>query len=207
VGDGAPGLGTKGGNYRLKTIGGTQLRVHELMGWAFFGARPSEAHTVDHDDKTLDADGCLINTLSNLLGWADQSQQIVTKRHGSLTETLGKPVVVRVGGVETEYDDAKAAATALGVARSFVNNVCNGKKSRQFEAWFAPQPDLTYVHAKFEHGKLTLTTEVERWADIDPADWAEGGKYCCVRRPQRKRGDISTAGVKISKRRKKRKRV
>jgi hypothetical protein len=209
VGDEAPILGSKMGNYRSKAFGGAEWRVHELMGWAFFGPRPSEAHTVDHDNKTLDADGCLSNALSNLLGWADKSEQIATKRNGSRTETSGKPVVVRVGGVETEYGDGHKAAAALGVTQSLVGLVCNGKKSRQFEAWFAPQPDLTYVHAKFEHGKLTLTTEVERWADIDPADWVEGGKYVCVRRPQRKRKDISTAGVTIrpKKPRRKHKRV
>jgi len=86
--------------------------------------------------------------------------------------------------------------------------VCNGvNKSRTFEAWFAPQPNLVHVHTAFANGKLTLTTEVERWAEIDPAGWREGGKYFRVRGEPRKRGNMSKAKPELDKRRKKRQRV
>ena len=42
------------------------------MGLLFFGKLPTGVHTVDHDDKKLDGEGCLSNNRTNLLGWADE---------------------------------------------------------------------------------------------------------------------------------------
>jgi len=39
--------------------------------------------------------------------------------------------------------------------------------------------------------KLSLVTETERWVEIDPADWEEGGKYFCVRGKVHARTDAS----------------
>ena len=39
---------------------------------------------------------------------------------------------------------------------------------------------------------LSLVTETERWAEIDPKDWEEGGKYFCVRGKAHARTDAST---------------
>lgn len=39
--------------------------------------------------------------------------------------------------------------------------------------------------------KVELVTETERWAEIDPDDWIEGGKYFCVRGKAPERSDAS----------------
>ena len=71
--------------------------VHELVGWAFFGPRPTGAHSMDHKDQvTVDANGCLSNAVSNLVDWADKKTQATTSRNGSRTSTQGKCVRVRV---------------------------------------------------------------------------------------------------------------
>ena len=205
LGDGAPELGTKVSYYRRKRIGGTNWLIHELMGWAFFGERPSESHTIDHDNKDLDTDGCLSNARSNLLGWADQSQQARTRRKGSRTEAQGKPVVVcpHATGIETEYASLSAAAEAMCTTTGWIRRVCSGEhRSDVFNAWFVPQSDLVMVRSTFSNGKLTLTTEVERWAKIDPVDWQEGGKYFCVRHEKKERSNIADAKPILVKRRK-----
>jgi hypothetical protein len=194
-----PSHGTKEGVYRTKTIDCVDYRVHELMGWAFCGARPSPAHTIDHLDPTkLDAEGCISNARSNLSAtWADRSTQSTTSRNGSMAATSGKRVRVRVKatGVVTEYDDACSAARALGVDRSFVSNVCrnDGLKSTKFEAaYIEEEKHLVRVRTVMGPGcKLSLVTETERWAEIDPADWEEGGKYFCVRGKKHARTDAS----------------
>ena len=53
------------------------------------------------------------------------------------------------------------------------------------------QPDLVYLHTKVVDGRVVCTTEVERWVEIDPKDWMEGGKYYCVRGKTPERKDVS----------------
>jgi hypothetical protein len=204
-----PSHGTKAGVYRHKTIDGTLYKVHELLGWAFFGARPSDAHTTDHLDPTkLDAEGCISNARSNLSAtWADKRTQSTTSRNGSMAATCGKRVRVRVKATDavTEYDDAHSAARALGVNRSFVTNVCHDvKKSTTFEAKIIDDENLVLVRTVTgPDGTPSSVTETERWAEIDPADWEEGGKYFCVRGKKHARTDASkhVAGVRNKRKR------
>jgi len=193
-----PSHGSKEGVYRKKVIDGTSYKVHELMGWTFAGARPSHAHTIDHLDPTkLDAEGCISNARSNLSAkWADKSTQVTTSRNGSHVATQGKRVRVRVKATDavTEYDDACSAARALGTSHSFVSNVChNTYSSTKFEAKIIDEEEyLVRVRTVMGPGcKLSLVTETERWAEIDPADWEEGGKYFCVRGKKHARSDAS----------------
>jgi len=193
-----PSHGTKAGVYRSKTIDRTPYQAHELLGWAFAGARPSPAHTIDHLDPTkLDDEGCISNARSNLSAtWADKRTQSTTSRTGSKAATQGKRVRVRVKatGVVTEYTDAHSAARALGVNRSFVTNVClnDAIKSTKFEAKYIDEENLVRVRTVMGPGcKLSLVTETERWAEIDPDDWEEGGKYFCVRGKPPTRTDAS----------------
>lgn len=194
-----PSHGSKVGVYRTKRIDGKNYQVHELVGWAFCGARPSLAHTIDHIDPTkLDADGCLSNARSNLSDeWADKSTQATTSRNGSMAATRGKRVRVRVKATDvvTEYTDTHSAARALGVAPGQVSAVClNTYTSTKFDAeYIEEQEHLVRVRtAVGPDGKVSLVTEVERWAEIDPADWEEGGKYFCVRGVAPVRTDAST---------------
>jgi hypothetical protein len=194
-----PSHGTKVGAYRSKCIDGKLYQMHELMGWAFFGPRPSPEHTIDHIDKTtLDNDGCLSNALSNLSAtWADKSTQSKTRRNGSRVATSGKRVRVRVKatGAVTEYTDTYSASRALGASPGFVSGVCRKvHTSTKFEASYIEEEEhLVRVRAILGPGcKLSLVTEVERWAEIDPADWEEGGKYFCVRGVKPVRSDAST---------------
>ena len=191
----APALPTKEGCYRTLYVKGGEYKFHEIMGWVFFGPRKNDEDTVDHIDPTLiDDEGCLSNARSNLAGWADKKTQTETSRHGPKAETIGKPVTARMRdtGVETDYTDAGSAAKALGMSKPFVSRVCKKKKkSRTFEAWFTPQPDLVYAHLKVVEGKVVVNLEVERWSDVDPNDWREGGKYFCVRGKKPVRKDIS----------------
>ena len=194
-----PSHGTATGKYRKKGIDGKLYAVHELMGWAFIGPRPSPNHTVDHIDQvTLDVDGCLSNALSNLSPtWADKSTQATTRRNGSLAATSGKRVRVRVKATDvvTEYTDAHSAARALGVDPSQVCQVCNNTcGSTKFEAEIIKEEENLVLEreVKGPDGKLSIVTEVERWAEIDPADWEEGGKYFCVRGVKHERSDAST---------------
>jgi hypothetical protein len=193
-----PSHGTKDGVYRRKTIDGKFYKVHELMGWAFAGARQSDAHTIDHLDPTkLDAEGCISNARSNLSAeWADRSTQATTKRNGSMAATQGKRVRVRVKATDvvTEYDDACSAARALGTSQGRVSDVCrNDRTSTKFEAeHIEEEKHLVRVRTVMGPGcKLSLVTETERWAEIDPADWEEGGKYFCVRGKAHARTDAS----------------
>jgi hypothetical protein len=192
-----PSLGNKTGKYRSKCLDHVHYMIHELVGWAFFGARPSPEHTMDHiDQTTFDTDGCISNSVSNLREWADKSAQSTTSRAGSKAATSGKPVRVRVKatGAVTDFTDAYSAARALGVSLGFVGMVCNNRKpSTEFAAEYIDEPDLVRVRTKMGPGcKLELVTEVEQWAEIDPADWLEGGKYFCVRGVAHKRKDPST---------------
>jgi hypothetical protein len=206
-----PSHGTKAGVYRTKTIDGVQYTVHELMGWAFAGARPSDAHTIDHLDPTkLDAEGCLSNARSNLsTKWEDKSTQNTTSRNGSKAATQGKRVRVRVKatGVVTEYDDAHSAARALGTSHGHVSNVCRNDeiKSTKFEAQYIKEEEYL-VHVRTvtcPDGTPSPVTETERWAEIDPADWEEGGKYFCVRGKPPARTDASkhVAGARNKRKR------
>jgi hypothetical protein len=193
-----PSHGTKEGVYRTKTIDGTSYKVHELMGWAFAGARPSDAHTIDHLDPTkLDAEGCISNARSNLSAkWADKSTQTATRRAFSLAATCGKRVRVRVKATDvvTEYDDAHSAARALGTSHGHVSSVChNDYTSTKFEAEYIDEEQyLVRVRTVTgPDGTPSTVTETERWAEIDPADWEEGGKYFCVRGKPPTRTDAS----------------
>jgi hypothetical protein len=147
---------------------------------------------------TLDKDGCLSNALSNLGDeWADKRTQATTSRNNSLAATSGKRVRVRVKATDvvTEYTDACSAARALGVDHGFVSSVCrDDKTSTLFEAsYIKEQEHLVRVRAILGPGcRLELVTEVERWAEIDPKDWEEGGKYFCVRGVAPVRSDAST---------------
>jgi hypothetical protein len=194
-----PSHGTKAGVYREKKIDGKHYRVHELMGWAFFGPRPSPAHTVDHIDQvTLDADGCLSNALSNLSDeWADKRTQATTRRNGSMAATQGKRVRVRVKATDvvTEYDDLSSAARALGTTQGYVSQVCHDDKtSTVFDAEYIKEEEnlVRMREVKGHDGKISTVTETERWAEIDPTDWEEGGKYFCVRGEKHQRSDAST---------------
>jgi len=193
-----PSHGTKEGVYRKKVIDGTPYKAHDLLGWAFAGARPSDAHTIDHLDPTkLDAEGCLSNARSNLSAkWEDKRTQATTSRNGSRAATSGKRVRVRVKATDvvTEYDDAHSAARALGVDSGYVSQVCrNDRTSTKFEAEIIEEEKhLVRVRTVIGPGcKLSLVTETERWAEIDPADWEEGGKYFCVRGKPPTRTDAS----------------
>jgi hypothetical protein len=206
-----PSHGTKIGVYRTKTIDGVDYKVHELMGWAFAGARTSDADTIDHIDPTkLDAEGCISNARSNLSAeWADKSTQVTTSRNGSRVATSGKRVCVRVRATDvvTEYDDVCSAARALGTYPKMVSNACHrgSTTAQNFEAWYIEEEKhLVRVRTVMGPGcKLSLVTETERWAEIDPADWEEGGKYFCVRGVAHARTDASkhVAGVRNKRKR------
>ena len=78
-------------------------------------------------------------------------------------------------------------------------NYCEGRQqSSQSEAGFVQQPDLVFPHLEVDgHGHVKCTLEVERWRNVDPHDWVEGGKYFRVRHAKKKRKNISEAGTQF----------
>ena len=102
-------------------------------------------------------------------------------------------VAHQTNGMVTEYQDLASAANAIGSDACSVGGMCRGTyNSPYYDAEFIPDVDLVYVHAKISStGKLELTTEVERWVEIDPNDWVEGGKYFCVRAKKAERSNVS----------------
>jgi hypothetical protein len=188
-GNGVAHYGSNMHGYRSIAIKGKPHKVHNLImrviaqhyaavgwgdreQWRFAPAPPvdSETYTVEHRDTDLDDDGCLSNAFDNLGGWFTKREQVLSAANGSMP---GKPVRARhrVTGVETEHANAYAAAAALGLSQSFVNKVCNGKKtSRSYELSFIPQPDLVRVDTEDVDDWVHVSTETELWDDVDPAD-------------------------------------
>jgi hypothetical protein len=188
-GNGAAHYGTNNNGYRRIGIKGKQLKVHNLImmviaqhyeavgwgdreQWRFAPAPPDdgETYTVEHRDTDLDDDGCLSNAFGNLDGWFTKREQNLSRAKRSMP---GKPVRARgrITRVVTEHANAYAAAAALGLSRSLVNAVCNGKyTSRSYELSFMPQPDLVRVHTEDVDDWVHVSTETELWEDVDPAD-------------------------------------
>ena len=164
----APTLPCKRGEYRKLMIGGSTWQYHEIAGWLFFGPRPSADHTIDHDSKILDKDGCLSNARSNLVGWADRVGQASTRTNGSHKESRGIPIAVTVKatGVVTKYTDQMSAAVALGVHQPTMCKWVSDGASRLYKIKRLPQPDLVHVRTSFSNGKLVLTTDVESWVKV-----------------------------------------
>jgi hypothetical protein len=178
-----------GGCYRNIRIKGKPHQVHNLImmviaqhyaavgwgdreQWRFAPAPPDdgENYTVEHRDTDLDDDGCLSNAFDKLDGWFTKREQRLS---GAKLSKPGKPVRARhrVTGVETEHANTYAAAAALGLSRSLVYRVCNGKKtSSVYELSFIPQPDLVRVHTEDVDDWVHVSTETELWEDVDPAD-------------------------------------
>ena len=178
--------GSKRGSYRDMEIDGHPRKVHDVLGELIYGPRPSDEHTMEHVDKTLDADGCLSNAASNLGGWFSKKEQAATQGNNSMSETTGKPVAAKRksdGALLGPWANADLAAEELGWSLSMISKVCNGTRvSTDYEIWFVPQPDLLRVTATTTVApdgrvKLTLTPEREVWKRINPKDWMPGGKY------------------------------
>lgn len=191
--NGPPRMPPKSGAYRCIGISGSNWRYHELAGWLLFGSRPSDNHTVDHNSKVLDRDGCFDNSFVNLLGWADRKQQAATKRAPSFVESKGKPVSVMTKATQEikEFSDLSTACRDLGVAKETMRDwILKKYQSPLYEVWYTEQKDLVYVHARFAGGKLTLSTEVERWEKLNADDWKDGGKFFKVLQGQPKRKNL-----------------
>ena len=179
----APTKGTKYKSdfYRYVKINGVHYKVHDLIGRVIFGMPPSAKHTINHGNHDLDEDGCYSNSRSNLRGWASSSEQNHTKGICSLAESIGKPVHVTCFSTDEryEYTDITSAALAWGNTHRHMSKLA-GKRAQQdddilFE--FSPQPDLIRVNTTIVGGQVKLELEVERWVDINPTDFEEGGKY------------------------------
>lgn len=140
------------------------------------------------------------NEFSNLAGWATREEQAKSQRNvvGDKREACGRPFKTRCKstGVVLEHTDTLSASKTLGLANGFISLVLNGhKNSSEYDMWYVPQPDLTYVHVSFQNGLLSLTIETERWANLGKSYWEPGGKYYKVLQRstgKRTRTDIST---------------
>jgi len=185
-GCGAETKGTKNGSYRSMEIDGDIRQVHDILGELIHGPRPSDKHTMEHVDKTLDADGCLSNAAANLGGWFSKKEQAATSGNGSKSETQGKPVAARRksdGALLGPWANLDLAGEELGLSLQMISAVCYSKfNSKDYEIWFVPQPDLLRVTATMTVApggrvKLSLTPEREEWKRVNPKDWAPKGKY------------------------------
>ena len=179
------------GVYRNIRIDGKRWTVHELVGYAFFGPRPGKQHTIDHKHPSVyDDEGCLSNAPEHLVNWATKSQQTTTSTNGSMAATQGKRVraVDKTTKEATEYTDTRSAAAGLGLNPGFVAQVCRGVvNSKKYEMSFVEEPNLVHTRVVVVDGKEVEVEDVERWFDVDPADWDVGGKYHCVRHAPAKR--------------------
>jgi len=192
---------SKCGVYRTVCIQRFNWKYHELVGWFLFGVRPSEQHTIDHDDKALDDDGCLSNKWTNLLGWADRKQQASTKDISSKAVDIEKKCFLRVKltGSTICFNNVEAAAVYANVSKQSVRDWASGRHcSSQYEAWYADNTDLVYVRVDFKSGKLNLKLEVEQWKELRLDQWTHGGKYNKVLFGEYKRKKISDCVVSTS---------
>lgn len=176
-----PWKGTKIGAYRVFTYNGLSYMVHEFLGRINFGEPPSLEHTIDHDRKELDEEGCLSNAVSNLIGWADRSEQNATARNGSYAESGGKPMLVTdlKTGRTHRYTDSMTAGRAHGVPPVYMSQRASGlcKQDGELLIKWEPQPDLVRANTTIVDGQVKLNLEVETWKKIDPSDFEPGGKY------------------------------
>lgn len=176
-----PWKGSKNGEYRYFTYDGSSYPVHDFLGRIKFGAPPSPEYTIDHDRKELDEDGCLSNAFSNLLGWADRSEQNVTARNGSMAESGGKPMTVTdlTTGETHRYTDSGTAGRAHGKTQLYMRNRASGELSQdgKLQIEWEPQPDIVRANTSIVDGQVKVELEVETWKQIDPVDFEQGGKY------------------------------
>ena len=126
-----------------------------------------------------------------IAGIADRSAKPVA-RFGSRVETQGRRVQVcdKSNGLIVKYTDIRTAAAAHDMSCFSMKSLCDGdyKSSEITAEYVEDDPELTYVRTQISpSGKLELRTETEKWAEIDPVDWREGGKYFCVLSERRKR--------------------
>lgn len=192
--NGIPCFPSKSGVYRTICIAKFNWKYHEVVGWLLFGTRPSEQHTIDHDDKTLDSDGCLSNRWSNLLGWADRKQQILTRGTVNKRLDVEKPCSLKriMTGEVLSFKSVSEASVYANVSQSSIKDWITGRyKSDVFTAWYRENNDIVHVRVHFECGKLTIKTEVEKWKELKKEDWDIGGKYNKVQFGAFKRKTIS----------------
>jgi hypothetical protein len=176
--------GYKHGVYRKLTIGDHQRNVHDVFGTLLHGERPSNLHTMEHESKELDEDGCLSNSASNLVGWFDKKEQASTASHGSGAKTQCRSIWARRhsdGELLGPYADSEEAAGPLGLGPRFIREACDRnstKKAKNYDIWAEPQPDLVRARTSVGlDGRVSLSLEKEVWAVVHVSDWKPGGKY------------------------------
>jgi len=159
--------------YREVQIGGKGLRVHILVCVAFYGPKPSEAHTVDHFHDRDRSSNCAWN-----LRWATPVEQLANQETHRAQST-GVPVLARKVGSPTDADwvefaSATSAGKALGIDHRRICEVCNPTKTTHhtahgYEFRYAPpledQGDLPWEELGPEHARFCVPRE--RW-EFDP---------------------------------------
>lgn len=96
----------------------TPYAVHELLAFAFLGARPTPQHTVDH------IDGDPFNNLLENLRWYSKTEQARNRKSVKAVEAFYKGTIETIGTWMTIVD----AAEATGAHAAHITSVIKGKR-------------------------------------------------------------------------------
>lgn len=149
--------------YRIVSIGGRHVKVHQLVAEAFLPSKPSELHTVDHINGTRGD-----NRLENLR-WATKKEQTANRALHNADAHQGRtPIEYRRCGEDswTLVDSGKTATNCTGVSSGLISRCCNHAQpqSKGFEFRFAVS---TIEGEEWRHVTgMPLTTEVSNMGRI-----------------------------------------
>lgn len=151
------------GKYGCCQVGSFMLRA--------FVRAPIDNETCDHIDRNFKN-----NTLENLK-WSTKKEQAVNKEARPVYSTYRTYLVRPVGTVKWTEVDALTASRTFGLKSSQMSAVANPKTNRQT----TKADDGIVYEVKCAPDPTSEDLPGEEWKDIVVEEWAEGGKYACVK--------------------------